>query len=318
MKLRILIPFFLAFVISLLRTTEVFSQSASTDEIYTVKMSPSQVKKNTSLPPSTIADLMQGEVTVGGETYTVFIPAKGPYQLKNTAKNDGLDIALFSNAAPVWVDANQDGEVSDSEVWVSDYPIRFGDTMLDVTSISDDGTTLTMKASESPLAGLVIGESAPDFTFVDQNGNTHTLEQYKGKYLVLDAWSSTCGPCQRNMPHLRELQEEAGEDKLQVLLLSMDMSYGLPEVERRNSAALTRIGVPWANVLVPGGWNEVLAKFNIQGYGLCMIDPDGKTVVVGPGHNMDDIYRALGLTPKEGPTEKMDKVLNDLYNNKAS
>lgn len=112
------------------------------------------------------------------------------------------------------------------------------------------------------------------------------------------------------MPHVRQLQEQVGEDKLQVLLLSVDMDYGLPEVEQRNYDALKRIGVLWPNVLVPGGWSEAVERFNMHLYGLWMIYPEGKVVVAGPRHDMDNVYRALGLTPEEGPEEEMDRVLH--------
>ena len=37
-----------------------------------------------------------------------------------------------------------------------------------------------------------IGKPAPDFTLVDQNGQKHTLSQYKGKVVVLEWTNPTC------------------------------------------------------------------------------------------------------------------------------
>jgi peroxiredoxin len=41
-------------------------------------------------------------------------------------------------------------------------------------------------------AGVNIGETAPDFTLTDSNGKTHTLSQYKGKFVVLEWFNHDC------------------------------------------------------------------------------------------------------------------------------
>lgn len=269
----------------------------STDVTYTVNLTSSNVKYR-DLPEDPILDLLGGAVEVGGKAYKIYLPAKGPYILKNTSP-EKINILLFSTATRVCVDYDGDGKIGGDESWSADAPIRFGDKMLAIQSISADGKTLVMKESAGPVAGLIIGESAPDFELTDQGGTTHTLKSYAGKYLILDVWSTTCGPCQMNMPHVLELQKQYGADKLEVLLLSMDMSYGLPDTEKRNVETVKKLKMPWANVLVPNGWNMITKKFNTQGYGLWLINPEGKLVVSGPKHDMPAIYKALNFAPVE-------------------
>ena len=276
-----------------------YATTQANDRVHTVSMRPSSVKYVAPASVgSTATALLEGEITVAGKTYTIFIPAEGPYQLENTRQR-GLDNFLFTNATPVWFDQNGDGKLSFNEAWVSNHPIRFGNQMLEVISISPDGTTLTMRESKAPLGGLVLGERAPEFRLVDQNGGVHTLERYRGKYLILDLWSTTCAPCIRALPKLLDLQQAVGEDKLQVLLLNIDISWGFADAEERNKATLQRVGVPFPNVLVPGGWGEVLTLFNMHGYGKWLINPEGIVVAnTSPGHNMEQIYQILNFTPK--------------------
>ena len=49
------------------------------------------------------------------------------------------------------------------------------------------------------------GSIAKDFTTIDINGNTLSLSDYKGKYVLLDFWASWCVPCRHGNPHLKEL-----------------------------------------------------------------------------------------------------------------
>lgn len=44
-------------------------------------------------------------------------------------------------------------------------------------------------------------KTAPDFTLKDLNGDkTYRLEDYKGRWLVLDFWGTWCAPCREEMP----------------------------------------------------------------------------------------------------------------------
>ncbi|HEY2018646.1 MAG TPA: TlpA disulfide reductase family protein [Bryobacteraceae bacterium] len=52
-----------------------------------------------------------------------------------------------------------------------------------------------------------VGEVAPDFTVHDQ-GQTVSLDQYRGKTVVLNFWASWCPPCLEEFPSLEQLQQQ--------------------------------------------------------------------------------------------------------------
>lgn len=39
------------------------------------------------------------------------------------------------------------------------------------------------------LQGHNVGDNAPNFTGTDMDGNTHSLSQYAGKYIILDLFA---------------------------------------------------------------------------------------------------------------------------------
>jgi hypothetical protein len=77
---------------------------------------------------------------------------------------------------------------------------------------------------------------------------------------------------------VKGIQEKLGKDKLQVVLLSVDCGYGM-DPKRAMEAdlkSMTKQGVQhWTNVVLPNGMKDTARMFNLDGYGLTLVDPDG-------------------------------------------
>lgn len=58
--------------------------------------------------------------------------------------------------------------------------------------------------------------------FKDEAGNDLTLEDWRGKVIVLNIWATWCPPCRREMPTLDRLQGTLGGEDFAVLALSID------------------------------------------------------------------------------------------------
>ncbi len=63
-------------------------------------------------------------------------------------------------------------------------------------------------------------EKAPDFVVTDITGKRHKLSEYRGRNVMLIFWATWCRPCIMEIPHLTELRNTIGEDKLAMLAIS--------------------------------------------------------------------------------------------------
>lgn len=70
------------------------------------------------------------------------------------------------------------------------------------------------KAEENP--------TAPDFLLNDINGGTVSLNQHKGKVVLLDFWATWCPPCRVSIPELVELNNKYKNKGLVILGISVD------------------------------------------------------------------------------------------------
>lgn len=73
---------------------------------------------------------------------------------------------------------------------------------------------------------LVTKEAAPDFSLPDRHGRQHKLSSLAGRPVVLNLWSSDCGPCREELPSLAALDAVARQKKtFSVVTVTIDESW---------------------------------------------------------------------------------------------
>ncbi|SFP84359.1 TlpA family protein disulfide reductase [Tranquillimonas alkanivorans] len=68
-------------------------------------------------------------------------------------------------------------------------------------------------------------------SFVDGSGQERTLEEFRGRTVLLNVWATWCVPCREEMPALDRLQARLGGPGFHVLALSIDRA-GMDAVRR--------------------------------------------------------------------------------------
>jgi hypothetical protein len=71
------------------------------------------------------------------------------------------------------------------------------------------------------------------------------------------------------------------------------VSYGekSDELKRRVKEVMAEHKVKWPSVIEPKGWDGVNSRFNVDGYQLILVGPDGK--VRTPDAHADDLEKTL-------------------------
>ncbi len=68
------------------------------------------------------------------------------------------------------------------------------------------------------------GKKPPSFTAYNLKGKAVKITAFKGKPVVLDIWTTWCGPCRKELPILEEIYTKLKSKGLRVVAVSCDMS----------------------------------------------------------------------------------------------
>ena len=123
------------------------------------------------------------------------------------------------------------------------------------------------------------------------DGTTMNVEDWHGRWLLINYWAEWCAPCRKEIPELNRLQAEVGEERLLVIGVNFDGLTG-----QRLAELIKKMDVRFPVLLEDprGRWGveqpTVLPS-------TLVIAPNGRLeeVLVGP-HTFESFSRALGLT----------------------
>ena len=104
-----------------------------------------------------------------------------------------------------------------------------------------------------PMSELV-GKIVPDFSETDLDGRPISLQQYRGKVVLLDFWAVWCGPCITEMPNVKRVYNTYKDQGFDIIGVSLDTD----EVRLRNY--LRKNNIRWRQIFSGQKWRSPLAQ----------------------------------------------------------
>ena len=131
-----------------------------------------------------------------------------------------------------------------------------------------DGQEIT--AYVYPPATVGVGDMMVDGDLYDANDSLRHISEFKGKFILLDFWSSGCGPCVESIPEMEKVMD-LYKDKMTVISISED-----PKARWKEYIKTKGIGGNQWNELRKGRTGLAL-NYQVRGIPhYVLIAPDGK------------------------------------------
>ncbi|WP_375581308.1 TlpA disulfide reductase family protein [Marivirga tractuosa] len=124
------------------------------------------------------------------------------------------------------------------------------------------------------LASVEKGNPAPDFKYVNLEGDSMTMADFKGKVVYIDVWATWCAPCIAEHPYMEELQKQYEDEDVAFIAISVDSS---PEPWQKMVKKKELGGI---HLYAEGAWDAtIMQKYGISGIPrFILIDQEGKIV----------------------------------------
>ena len=105
-----------------------------------------------------------------------------------------------------------------------------------------DGLKKTLREKYGDVINdLSIGNAAPEIKIQAVDGTEARLSALKGKVVVLDIWTTWCGPCKAMIPHEREMVERLKDKPFALVSISAD------EKKETLTDFLAKEKMPWTH-----------------------------------------------------------------------
>ena len=144
------------------------------------------------------------------------------------------------------------------------------------------------------LTRLTTPIEAPGFQLEDMDGEVYSLENYRGKVVILNFWATWCPPCRREIPSMEALQQAFKNEPFAILAINEW------ETEDHVFAFMGELPVEPSFPILFDKDSEVAQSFGVKGLPTTLLlDTEGMIV-----------YRAVGGRDFNHPEVK--KIIREL------
>lgn len=181
--------------------------------------------------------------------------------------NYGLELALFR-------DADTSGKVSFGHTYKAGDILDIGGDLLMIKGVDTADNTLKLEKMNAPAEEIYAAQkgflakpfAGREFT----SGREIRLEDFRGKYVLLDFWALGCPPCIHEFPILKELYQKTGRDDFEIIGIICPGDSQLIEKTIASS------GLPWPQVMADSDESNINTSYGIYYYPTTfLIGPDG-------------------------------------------
>lgn len=107
---------------------------------------------------------------------------------------------------------------------------------------------------------LADGGPAPSLELPTLEGGTLSLEELRGKVVLLNIWATWCAPCVKEMPSMQRVYEKHRANGFEILAVAVDREPGVRQpdgrIEGLVSEFVERLGLTFPVVVDPTGDTE--------------------------------------------------------------
>ena len=118
------------------------------------------------------------------------------------------------------------------------------------------------------------GLKFPGFEEKDVAGKPLSIDNYKGKVVLIDFWATWCGPCVAELPNVLKVYEKHHGKGFDIIGISLDQD------EAKLTSFTKQKNMTWQQFFDGQGWgNKLAAKYGVNSIpATFLLDGEGKII----------------------------------------
>lgn len=183
------------------------------------------------------------------------------------------------------IDLNKDGyfdsEDGSNEAYKTNELFNISGITWEIDSLYTDGSFIQLVKSDTsvlPITALRSGEIAPNFSATTINGTNIELNDFQGKYVLIDFWGTWCGPCIDEIPNLKKAYNEYNSKGFEIIGIATD------DNATRVKDFVEENDLQWPQIFEEHLSEEAIINnlYDVQGYPQqYLVGPDGTILYSG-------------------------------------
>jgi thiol-disulfide isomerase/thioredoxin len=146
-----------------------------------------------------------------------------------------------------------------------------------------------LEVMSAELYSTKAGGIASDFEYPDKTGKMVSLSGQKGKVVLVDVWATWCGPCKKEIPSLKQLEQEMHGKDIVIMSVSVD-----EEKDKEKWLKMIKDENLGGVQLFASGWSKIAKDYKITSIPRFMVfDKKGNVVTVDAARPSDPKLKDL-------------------------
>lgn len=163
---------------------------------------------NSSAYKNLVMTSLQMKAQDAVKTDSTLTPSKALLSIVKGMKSENIKNASLKNLAYEIGPRNDDSEA------------LYNDLMAIST---DEEFKKSITEQFEKIKKITKGQPSPNFeNYENFKGGTTSLADLKGKYVYIDVWATWCGPCKREIPHLKQVEKDYHGKNIEFVSISVD------------------------------------------------------------------------------------------------
>lgn len=192
----------------------------------------------------------------GGSAYSAY----ATFATQLVDSNEAEDVMLLVDIVTMSLnDSSMDGETKNNLLkFVYGNSEKPGTKNLASSSSTERKQATSSPAVTSPATARPSGIRFKTFNGYDLDGNEVSVEDFKGKILLVDFWAAWCAPCIREMPNVVATYKKHKDEGFEVLGVVLEGKGRTGYIR----ATMKKLGMDWSQIYDGLGWQTRPAVLN--------------------------------------------------------